>query len=74
MVAEWLRSVVFIFIDVHTILQCQGRCFLEELYSELVPTIKNIFGDIDVKDDWQTYLVLHNNYEIDMMKLITYFI
>jgi hypothetical protein len=41
-----------ILIDVHTILQGQGRCFPEELYSDLVPTIKNIFSNIE----WLTNL------------------
>jgi hypothetical protein len=36
--------------NVHTILEGQGRRFLEESYSYLVPIVENIYSDIDVKN------------------------
>jgi hypothetical protein len=59
MVAECLPvdigGIVFILINVQTILQSQ-RCFLaiEEEYSYLFPIVENIFSDTNVKDDQQT--------------------
>jgi hypothetical protein len=35
-----IGSVIFILINIHAILQGQGRCFLEESYSYLVSTVE----------------------------------
>ena len=77
-----IGSIVFILINGHRILQGQGCYFLEEWYNYLVPTVKNIFSDINVKYDWQIQtatktckllVVTNNYYQVDMMKLIIYF-